>query len=141
MRITSYAYFRNIKFKHEKKRLQIPQKLVHKKFYVHSCRRKFFKNLLPKKRKKKTCKRNKRDLNYDWINTVFKKLMCFKLSISDDGYFYATHTFYMYHATVDFLLNHFSSYFEKFALWACTLKCPLSVKYNFFDLFSYAQVD
>ena len=53
MRITCYAYFRDIKFKHEKKRLQIPQKLVHKKFYVHSCRRKFFKNLLPKNAKKK----------------------------------------------------------------------------------------
>ena len=112
MRITSYAYFRNIKFKHEKKRLQIPQKLVHKKFYVHSCRRKFFKNLLPKKRKKNPCKRNKRDLNYDWINTVFKKLMYFKLSISDDEYFYATHTFYMYHATVDFLLNHFKLFWK-----------------------------
>ena len=40
------------------KRLQIPQKLVYEKFYVHekslrtpNCRRKFIKNLLPEKRK------------------------------------------------------------------------------------------
>ena len=40
------------------KSLQIPQKLVRKKFYVHennlrtrNCRRKFIKNLLPEKRK------------------------------------------------------------------------------------------
>ena len=40
------------------KRLQIPQKLVYKKFYVHEktlrawyCRRKFIKNLRPEKRK------------------------------------------------------------------------------------------
>ena len=40
------------------KRLQIPQKLVYEKFYVHekisctqNCRRKFIKNSLPEKRK------------------------------------------------------------------------------------------
>ena len=40
------------------KRLQIPQKLVYKKFLVHkkilptrNCRRKFIKNVLPEKRK------------------------------------------------------------------------------------------
>ena len=40
------------------KRLQIPQKLVYGKFYVHekilrarNCRREFIKNLLPEKRK------------------------------------------------------------------------------------------
>ena len=40
------------------KRLQIPQKFVYEKFYVdgkilgiRNCRRKFIKNLLPKKRK------------------------------------------------------------------------------------------
>ena len=39
-------------------RLQIPQKLVYEKFYVHekilrtrNCRRRFIKNLLPEKRK------------------------------------------------------------------------------------------
>ena len=50
-------HFRNSNFKHK---LQIPQKLVHGKFYVHkhekilrtpNCHRKFIKNLLPEKRK------------------------------------------------------------------------------------------
>ena len=43
------------------KRLEIPQKLVYKKFYVHekilstrNCRRKFIKNLLPEKPKEST---------------------------------------------------------------------------------------
>ena len=40
--------------------MQIPQKLVYEKFYVHekilrtqNCRRRFIKNLLPEKRKEK----------------------------------------------------------------------------------------
>ena len=52
----------------------MPQKLGHDKFYVHekilrsrNCRRKFIKNLLPEKRKKKrTFKPNNSDLNRDW---------------------------------------------------------------------------
>ena len=51
-------HFRNSNFKHKMKRLQIPQKLLHKNFYVQekrlhtrNCRRKFIKNLLPEKRK------------------------------------------------------------------------------------------
>ena len=51
-------HFRNSNFKHRMKRLQIPQKLVYGKFYIHekilrtgNCRRKFFKNLLPEKHK------------------------------------------------------------------------------------------
>ena len=50
--------FGNSNFKHKMKRLQIPQKLVCGKFYVHekilrarNCRREFIKNLLPEKRK------------------------------------------------------------------------------------------
>ena len=46
----------------------MPQKLVYEKIYVHekflraqNCRRKFIKNLLPKK----TCKQKPRDLNRD----------------------------------------------------------------------------
>ena len=70
----------------------------------------FSKTYFLKNAKKKTFKQKKP--LYDWINTVFKKLMCFKLSISDDEYFYATHTFYMYHATVDFLLNHFKLFWK-----------------------------
>ena len=49
---------RNSNFKHKMERLQIPQKLVNEKFYVHerilhtqNCRRRFTKNLLHEKRK------------------------------------------------------------------------------------------
>ena len=52
------TYFRNRNFKHKMKRLQIQQKLVYEKFYVHekilrarNCYRKFIKKLLPEKRK------------------------------------------------------------------------------------------
>ena len=51
-------HFRDSNFKHKMKRLQIPQKLVYKQFYVHektlrtrNCHRKFIKNLLPERRK------------------------------------------------------------------------------------------
>ena len=54
----SLTHFRNSNFKHKMKRLQIPQKLVYRKFYVNekisrtrNCRREFIKNLLPEKRK------------------------------------------------------------------------------------------
>ena len=50
--------FRNSNFKHEMKRLQIPQKLVYEKFYEHdkilrtrNSRRILIKNLLPEKSK------------------------------------------------------------------------------------------
>ena len=50
--------FRNSNFKHTMKRLQIPQKLIYDKFYVHekilrarNCSSKFIKNLLTEKRK------------------------------------------------------------------------------------------
>ena len=53
------------------KRLQIPQKLVYEKFYVHekilrtrNCRCKFIKNLLSEKRNEE-CKSNNRGLNHD----------------------------------------------------------------------------
>ena len=55
---TKVKHFRNRNFKPKMKRLQIQQKLVYEKFYVHeqilrarNCRRKFIKNLLPEKRK------------------------------------------------------------------------------------------
>ena len=51
-------HFRKSNFKRKMKRLQIPQKIVHKKFYMHkknlhtrNCRRKFIISLLPQKRK------------------------------------------------------------------------------------------
>ena len=70
---TKVSHFRNNDFKHRMKRWEMPQKLGHDKFYVHekilrsrNCRRKFIKNLLPEKRKKKrTFKPNNSDLNRD----------------------------------------------------------------------------
>ena len=51
-------HYRNSNFKHKMKKLQIPQKVLYQKIYVHkkilrtrNCRRKFIKNLLPDKRK------------------------------------------------------------------------------------------
>ena len=65
-------HFRISNFKHKMKRLQLLQKLVFEKFYVHeeilrirNYPRRFIKNLLPKKSAKKTCKPNNRDLNRD----------------------------------------------------------------------------
>ena len=66
------------------KRLQIPQKLEYKKFYIHekilrtrNCPRKFIKNLLPEKRKE-NCKPNNHDLNRDWINEIYISSFSFK---------------------------------------------------------------
>ena len=54
------------------KRLQIPQKLVYGKFYVHEIAavdlsKIYFLENAKKTCKKKTCKPNNRDLNRDWI--------------------------------------------------------------------------
>ena len=55
---TKVTHFRNSNFKDKTKRLQIPQKLLHEKFYVHekisctrNCCRKFIKHLPTEKRK------------------------------------------------------------------------------------------
>ena len=55
---TEVMHFRKSNFKYKMKRLQMPQKFVYKKFYVHekilrtrNCRCEFIKNLLPEKRK------------------------------------------------------------------------------------------
>ena len=55
---TQITHHRNISFKNKMKRLQFPQKLVYKKFYIHekiirtqNCRRKFIKSLPLEKRK------------------------------------------------------------------------------------------
>ena len=57
-------------------RLQIPQKLVYEKFYVHE---KIAAVDLSKiyylKNAKKTCKPNNRDLNRDWKTDVLKTLI------------------------------------------------------------------
>ena len=45
-------HFRKSNFKRKMKRLQIPQKIVHKKnLHTRNCRRKFIISLLPQKRK------------------------------------------------------------------------------------------
>ena len=55
---TYVKHLRNSDFKHEKKRLQIPENLVYEKFYIHekilraqNCCRKFINNFLLEKRK------------------------------------------------------------------------------------------
>ena len=59
------------------KRLQIPQKIVYEKFYVHG--KKFYVHKIAAvnlskiyflKNAKKTCKPNNRDLNRDWIKKL-----------------------------------------------------------------------
>ena len=59
-------------FKHKRKRLQIPQKLVYEKFYAYektlrtrNCRRKFIRKIYFLKNEKKTCKPSKGDLNHE----------------------------------------------------------------------------
>ena len=61
------------------KGLQISQKLLHEKLYVHkkilrtqNCHRKFIKYLLHEKRTQKICKPNYRELNRDWIKLLKK---------------------------------------------------------------------
>ena len=48
------------------KRLQIPQKLMYDKFYVHEIAAVNLSKIYFLKNAKKTCKPNKRDLNRDW---------------------------------------------------------------------------
>ena len=55
---TQVPHFEGSNFKHKMKRLQIPQNLVYKKFYIYekmlfsrNCCRNFIKNLLTEKRK------------------------------------------------------------------------------------------
>ena len=49
--------------------MQIPQKLVYGKFYVHEIAAVDLSKIYFLKNAKKTCKPNNRDLNRDWINT------------------------------------------------------------------------
>ena len=49
------------------KRLQIPQKLVYQKFYVHGIAAVNLSKISSLKNAKKTCKPNNSDLNRDWI--------------------------------------------------------------------------
>ena len=58
-------HFRNSKFKHKMKRLQIPQKVVYEKFYVHRIVTIDLSKIYFLKNAKKICKPNNRDLNRD----------------------------------------------------------------------------
>ena len=60
---TQVTHFRNSNFKHKMKRLQIPQKLVYEKFYVHEIAAVNLSKICFLKNAKKTCKPNKHDLN------------------------------------------------------------------------------
>ena len=55
----------NSNFKHKMKRLQIPQKLVYKKFYIHEIAAINLSKIYFLKNAKKTCKPNNCDLNRD----------------------------------------------------------------------------
>ena len=68
---TQVTHFRKSNFKCKMKRLQIPQKFVYEKFYVHeqilrtqNCRRNLSKNFFLKN-SKRACKPNNRDVNRD----------------------------------------------------------------------------
>ena len=50
------------------KRLQIPQKLVYEKFYIHGIAAVNLSKFYFLKHANKTCEPNNRDLNQDWIN-------------------------------------------------------------------------
>ena len=56
------------------KRLQIPQKLVYQKFYVHEITAVNLSKIYFLKNAKKTCKPNNRDLNRDLIKSNCKKV-------------------------------------------------------------------
>ena len=62
---TEVTHNRNDNFKHIMKRLQIPQKLVYEKFYVHEIDAVNLSKIYFLKNAKKTCKPNNRDLNRD----------------------------------------------------------------------------
>ena len=66
-------HFQNSNFKHKMKILQILQKLVHEKFYLHEIAAVNLSKIYLLKNTKKTCKRNNRDLNRDWKGIVIKR--------------------------------------------------------------------
>ena len=58
-------HFQNSNFKHKMKILQILQKLVHEKFYLHEIATVNLSKIYLLKNTKKTCEPNNRDLNRD----------------------------------------------------------------------------
>ena len=61
------------------KRLQIPQKLVHEKFYVHEIAALNLSKIYFLKNAKKTCKPNNCDLHPNWITGAIKGISCEEL--------------------------------------------------------------
>ena len=73
---TWVLHFRNSNFKHKIQRLQIPQKLVYKKFYVHE-------------KKLRTSKRNNCDLNRGWIKqNNINFVICYYSKVTIKGIYY-----------------------------------------------------
>ena len=66
-------HFQNSNFKHKMKILQILQKLVHEKFYLHEIAAINLSKIYLLKNTKKTCEPNNRDLNRDWKGIVIKR--------------------------------------------------------------------
>ena len=62
---TKVTHFRNSNFKRKMKRMQIPQKFVHEKFYVHEIVAVNLLKIYFLKNAKKTCKANNHELNRD----------------------------------------------------------------------------
>ena len=61
----SVMHFGNSNFKQKMKRLQIPQKLMYQKFYVHEIAAVNLSKIYFLTNAKKTCKPSNRDLNHD----------------------------------------------------------------------------
>ena len=66
--------------------MQIPQKLVYEKFYVHKIAAADLSKIYFLKNAKKTCKPNNRDLNRDWISDFLPWLL-FAMKSSENIWF------------------------------------------------------
>ena len=110
------------------KRLQIPPKLVYKKFNVfekilrtRNCCRNLWK-IYFLKNAKKTCKPNNRDLNHDWIrNEILFSTRFIRLALHSAPYskiiryshFRYFKQFLIFQINTDFLINQLKKYFYK----------------------------
>ena len=71
---------RNSNFQHKMKRLQIPQRFVYGKCYIHVLAAVDISKIYFLKNAKKTCKPNNCDLNRDWIIEVGHKISVYQNS-------------------------------------------------------------
>ena len=62
---TKVRHFRNSNFRNKMKRLQVWEKLVHEKIYLHEIDDVILSKIYLLKKKKKRCKPNNRDVNRD----------------------------------------------------------------------------